>query len=190
MRRRIISTLILISIGVLLVGCKPADESNNNLNENGEANKVEVTKELTEEEKTIIEAQRLCDTGSYEDTMNYIETVIYPNGSKYSEEQQKQINQILAKISENYVPPKVALTKEEAVSTVLNCDDVVNYDYGNNCNKVYDNTESYVLGDKQGYRIEIKADYDSHAAKVGVYFVDSSNGDIYKSKDDRFELLE
>lgn len=189
MKKRIIATLILINIGCLLVGCKSVEESKNNVNVNAEENNTEIS----EEEKTIIEAQRLCDTGNYEETMNYIETVIFANGSNYSEEQQKKVDKILEEISKFYVPPVLNLTKEEAVSSVINHDDVVYFDYtgGESYNDIVPTVTDYSVGNKTGYKIHVSIPINEwYSTYIGTYFVDSSNGDIYKKNDSgRFEIL-
>lgn len=62
--------------------------------------KSQIDNKLKEAENTIIEAQRLCDEGNYDKSMNYIETVILSNGSNYTEEQQKRVNDILKVIAD------------------------------------------------------------------------------------------
>lgn len=187
MKKVIETILVLISLMTLLVGCKSTDESKNNVTENIEQNLTEIS----ETEKIIIEEQRLYDEGKYDEARNYIETVIYPNGSEYSEEQQKRINEISANLADFYVPQELNLTEEEAISIVMNCDDVLNYDYGyDSYSDIEVLTKEYALGNKQGYRVEIGISDKYFPTLVGIYFVDSSNGDIYISNDsDRFELL-
>lgn len=182
MRKIIESISILILIMMLLVGCNSESKIKNN-----EQNLTEIS----QTEQTIIEAQRLYDEGKYDESRNYIETVIYPNGSEYTQEQQKRINEISAKLAEFYVPEELNLTKEEAIEIIKNCDDVVNYDYG------YESyldiellTKEYTLGNKSGYRVEVSIPDKYFPTFIGIYFVDSSNGDIYKSNDnDRFEIM-
>lgn len=185
--KKTIEIILILTLMILLVGCKGTDESKDSITENIEQS----LKEISETEKTIIEAQRLYDEGKYDEARNYIETVIYPNGSEYSEEQQKRVNEISANLAEFYVPQELNLTKEEAVSIVINCDDVLNYDYGyNSYSDIEALTKEYMLGNKQGYRVEISIPDKYFPTLVGIYFIDSSNGDIYKSNDsDRFELL-
>ena len=188
MKRGIIISLILINIGVSLVGCKEVVESENN----GNVNTEQSTIELSEEEKTIIEAKRLLESGSYEEARRYIETIIFPNGSNYSQEQQNEVNKIIAEISEVYVPPILNLTQEEAVSLVLNHDDVVYYNFtgGESISDIVPIVSSFNLGDKFGYKIYVEIPDDWFPTVIGTYFVDSATGDIYKNnKEDRFELL-
>ena len=83
--KKTIEIILILTLMILLVGCKGTDESKDSITENIEQS----LKEISETEKTIIEAQRLYDEGKYDEARNYIETVIYPNGSEYSEEQQK-----------------------------------------------------------------------------------------------------
>ena len=185
--KKTIEIILILTLMILLVGCKGTDESKDSITENIEQS----LKEISETEKTIIEAHRLYDEGKYDEARNYIEAVIYPNGSEYSEEQQKRVNEISANLAEFYVPQELNLTKEEAVSIVINCDDVLNYDYGyDSYSDIEALTKEYMLGNKQGYRVEISIPDKYFPTLVGIYFIDSSNGDIYKSNDsDRFELL-
>lgn len=189
MKRGIIIPLILINVVVLLAGCKDTVENKNNANINVEQSTIE----LSEEEKTIIEAKRLLESGSYEEARRYIETIIFPNGSNYTQEQQNEVDKILKEISKVYSPPILNLTKEEAVSLVLNHDDVVYYNFtgGESISDIVPIVSSFNLSDKIGYKVYVEIPDDWFPTVIGTYFVDSSTGEIYKSnKEDRFELLE